>query len=80
MHAHDPEEMCRLGDKVIIRSCNKVSQIKNYYVRDILYMIPRYNFAMSKFLKYEKRALAYNQDLQENHIIRFKDFLREENI
>jgi small subunit ribosomal protein S17 len=61
---HDEEEMCRTGDKVVIRVCSPISKLKHYYVRNILWMIPRHNFTIDKFLQFEKRALLYNNNLR----------------
>ncbi len=35
-HCHDEEEYCRTGDKVVIRSCHKISNSKSYFVRNIV--------------------------------------------
>lgn len=61
---HDPEEMCKVGDKVVIRLCRPISKLKHYYIRNIVYMIPRQSFTIANMLQYEKRALAYNENLQ----------------
>jgi small subunit ribosomal protein S17 len=71
---HDEDEICRTGDKVVIRGCNPVSKIKHYYIRNIIWMVPRHNYTINKFLNFEKRALLYNQDLRNNFSASFADF------
>jgi small subunit ribosomal protein S17 len=61
---HDEEEICKVGDKVVIRGCHPVSKLKHYYIRNIVWMVPRHNFSIDKFLSYEKRALFYNDKLR----------------
>jgi small subunit ribosomal protein S17 len=39
--AHDEEEFCRVGDKVVIRACRPLSKTKRYYVRNVVKMFPR---------------------------------------
>ena len=68
-HVHDPFDMCRVGDRIYIKQCKRISPIKNYYVRNFFWMSPRMNFVISKFLPYEKEALVYNQKLQQNNIL-----------
>lgn len=71
---HDEDEICRTGDKVVIRSCAPVSKLKHYYVRNIVWMVPRHNFTLNKFLNFEKRALLYNQKLRNDFSSSFADF------
>ena len=61
---HDEEEICKTGDKVVIKVCQPVSKLKHYYVKSIVWMIPRHNFTIDKFLQFEKRALLYNNNLR----------------
>lgn len=68
-HVHDPLDMCRVGDKVYIHSCSKVSSIKHYYVRNFFRMSPRINFVISNYLPFEKDAIAYNLKLQQNSLL-----------
>ncbi len=38
---HDEEEYCKVGDKVVIRSCRPISKSKHYYVRNVVLPTPR---------------------------------------
>ena len=40
--AHDENEECRAGDRVIIRETKKMSRKKAYYVRNIVWENPRH--------------------------------------
>ena len=40
---HDEENFCRSGDKIIMRSCRKLTGRKNYYVRSIVKHVGRQN-------------------------------------
>ena len=64
-HCHDEENYCRTGDKVIIKSCRKMSAIKHYYVRNIVLATGRQNMNMKDMSQYELDALEYNRDLRE---------------
>ena len=66
-HCHDEFEEACVGDKVIIRSCLKVSPIKSFYVRSIVLPIGRNSFYQGKFSKDELDALEYNQKLRDNY-------------
>ncbi len=71
---HDEDEICRTGDKVVIRICNPISKLKHYYVRNVVWMIPRHNYSINKFLNFEKRALLYNQNLRNEYSASLADF------
>ena len=72
LQVHDPYQMGRVGDRVFIRACPKISTTKNYILRNFFIMSPRMNFSVDKFLIFEQEALVYNQKLQEEDIIEFK--------
>merc|ERR1712086_681322 len=57
MHVHDPDNYCRTGDKAIIRSCRKVSNLKTWYVRNIVWAAGRQNLFVKDMTRYEKDAL-----------------------
>jgi small subunit ribosomal protein S17 len=61
---HDEDEICKTGDKVVIRLCRPVSTLKHYYIRNIIWMVPRHNFTINKYLNMEKRALYFNEQLR----------------
>jgi small subunit ribosomal protein S17 len=61
---HDEDDICKTGDKVVIRSCRPISTLKHYYVRNIVWMVPRHNFTLNKFLNFEKRALLFNEGVR----------------
>ena len=61
LHCHDPENYCRIGDKVVIAKCRKIAKIKNYYVRNIVLATGRQNFYTKDMTKYEKNAMEYNR-------------------
>ena len=63
-HCHDEENYCRTGDKVIIRSCRKLSATKYFYVRNIVLATGRQHLTTSEMSKYEKDALNYNRKLR----------------
>ncbi len=69
-HAHDEDEYCRTGDKVVIRySGKKVSPIKYYYVRNVVLPIGRHHaYDQKDISQYEKEAINYNEQLRENSI------------
>ena len=71
---HDPHHLGRVGDKVFIRACHKISNTKHYFLRNFFIMSPRMNFSINKFLVYEQEALAYNQNLQNGDLIEFRSF------
>lgn len=37
-HAHDEEEFCKIGDKVVIQSCRPLSKLKRYFIRNVVVM------------------------------------------
>jgi hypothetical protein len=42
---HDEENFCRVGDKVVIKSCGgQVSSQKSYYVRNVVKQFPRNDY------------------------------------
>jgi small subunit ribosomal protein S17 len=61
---HDEDEICKTGDKVVIRVCRPISKLKHYYIRNIVWMVPRQNFTLNKFLNFEKRALLFNEGVR----------------
>ncbi len=63
-HAHDEEEFCRTGDKVVISQCRKLSTLKHYYVRNIVLPIGRQNISGEPATQYEADALDYNEALR----------------
>ncbi len=71
-HIHDPYDMCRVGDKIYIKKCKKISPIKYYYVRNFFWMSPRINFVVGKMMPFEKEALIFNEKLQKNKLLSFK--------
>ncbi len=75
---HDEEEICKTGDKVVIKVCQPISKLKHYYIRNIVWMLPRHNFTIDKFLKFEKRALLYNNNLRNS--VDIQDFTGNEKI
>ena len=34
IHAHDPENKCKIGDKVVIEECRPISKTKSWIVTD----------------------------------------------
>ena len=52
-HAHDEENFCKTGDKVVLRACRKMSPIKHYYVRNIVKPIGRMNLTGVASTQYE---------------------------
>ena len=40
-HAHDEEEFCQTGDKVIVRFGRSFSKTKKYYVRNVILPVGR---------------------------------------
>lgn len=75
---HDSDEICKTGDKVVIRGCQPISKLKHYYIRNIVWMVPRHNFTIDKFLNFEKRALMYNNNLRNS--IEIENFKGNEKI
>ncbi len=63
---HDEDNICKMGDKVVIRVCQPLSKLKHYYIRNIVWMVPRHNFTIDSFLNFEKRALLYNKNLRDS--------------
>jgi small subunit ribosomal protein S17 len=75
---HDQDEICKTGDKVVIKGCQPISKLKHYYIRNIVWMIPRHNFTVDKFLNFEKRAMLYNNELR--HSIDLPNFSEKEKL
>jgi small subunit ribosomal protein S17 len=75
---HDQDEICRTGDKVIIKVCHPLSKLKHYYIRNLIWMTPRHNFTVDKFLNFEKRAMLYNTSIR--NASDFQDFTGEEKV
>lgn len=63
-HVHDEEGYCRTGDKVVIRQCRKLSNIKYYYVRNVVLPVGRHNIYEKDISQYEREAIKYNEDLR----------------
>ena len=63
-HCHDEEEYCRSGDKVVVRQCKKISNIKYYYVRNVVLPVGRHNIYEKDISQYEKEAIKYNEELR----------------
>ena len=63
-HCHDEENYCRTGDKVIIQSCRKLAKSKHFFVRNIVLAAGRQNFYTKDMTKYERDAIAYNEQLR----------------
>jgi hypothetical protein len=63
-HAHDEEEFCKTGDKVVISACRKLSSTKHYYVRNIVKPMVRQNLSGEPETQYEQDALDYNKELR----------------
>ena len=63
-HAHDGEEFCETGDKVVIRRCRKLSSIKHYFVRNIVLPVARQNLTGEPLTQYEADAIEYNEELR----------------
>eukprot|EP00806_Schmidingerella_arcuata_P006581 Macronucleus_6996.p1 GENE.Macronucleus_6996~~Macronucleus_6996.p1 ORF type:complete len:144 (+),score=36.99 Macronucleus_6996:1-432(+) len=61
---HDEENFCRTGDKVVIRSCRKMTAKKHYYVRNIIKHVGRQNVSGKPQTQYEQHALDYNEQLR----------------
>lgn len=73
LQVHDPYQMGRVGDRVFIKTCHKIANTKNYFLKNFFIMSPRMNFSIDKMLVFEQEAIAYNQKLQEEDIIEFKN-------
>ena len=65
-HCHDPDEFWWVGDKVIIRQCLKLSNIKYFYVRNVVLPIGRNSFYAGKLSKDEIDAISYNEELRKS--------------
>ena len=77
---HDEEEICRIGDKVVIKGCLPVSSRKYYYIRNLIWMVPRQNFYYKDLLSFEKRAIMFNQNLRKTHQFTLADFNENDQI
>ena len=60
LHAHDEDEYCRSGDKVVIRTCKKMSPIKYYFVRNIVLPVGRHNIYEKDLSSFETEQMDYN--------------------
>lgn len=74
IHAHDPYEMCRLGDKVCIKQCTKISSLKHHYVRNFFEMTNRISFNINDMLQYEKQAILDNEELRKKSTVALNNF------
>ena len=63
-HVHDPDDYCRIGDKVVIKNFGGVSGLKHYYVRNVVLPTGRHNYYSTGFSKDEKEAIVYNENLR----------------
>lgn len=61
---HDDEEYCRSGDKVVIKTCKKLSNSKYYFVRNVVLPVGRHNLYEKDMSKDEKEAMKYNEELR----------------
>ena len=52
--AHDEEEFCIVGDKVVIKLCRPISKTKRFFVRNIVKPFPR---------EYHLLELPFNQKI-----------------
>jgi ribosomal protein S17 len=75
---HDEKELGRVGDKVVIRTCFPVSNLKHYYLKYFVWMSPRQNFVVKDFLQFEKDALLYNDKLRNKNPTKLASFKTNE--
>ena len=67
-HCHDEDEYCRTGDKVVIRFCKKISDLKYYYVRNVVLPIGRHQtYEQNTLSNYEKDQINYNEELRNSY-------------
>jgi small subunit ribosomal protein S17 len=66
-HAHDPENFCHIGDKVVIKTCKKLSPIKHYFVRNIVLPIGR-PVSLNSISLDEIEAIKYNNKLRSSSL------------
>ena len=78
IHVHDPFEMSRLGDKVYIRFCGKISTTKSYFIKSYFNMAPRISTSIQELMPYEKQALVENEELRNNSFITLNNFFDTE--
>ena len=67
-HCHDEFNECRIGDKVVIKCKRGISNIKHFYVRQVVLPIGRHNYYATGFSQDEKEAMAYNEKLRREKI------------
>eukprot|EP00826_Nyctotherus_ovalis_P062205 TRINITY_DN8960_c0_g1_i6.p1 TRINITY_DN8960_c0_g1~~TRINITY_DN8960_c0_g1_i6.p1 ORF type:complete len:140 (+),score=45.56 TRINITY_DN8960_c0_g1_i6:161-580(+) len=72
IHCHDEINYCVVGDKVVIRSCDKLSRIKAYYVRNVVLPIGRNNCFLKRVSTEEMSAMKSNERLRANRLERYK--------
>ena len=61
-----------MGDKVVIRQApQKISNIKSYYVRNIVRPVGRHNYYESLLPKDEREAIEYNEGLRKSYLKSF---------
>ena len=78
IHAHDPFDICKLGDKVSVTRCNKMSSSKAYYIKKIFEMAPRMNVSIKHYTHYEKQALLQNEKLRNTSNLTLINFFDSE--
>lgn len=78
IHVHDPFEICKLGDKVSVHSCNKISSMKAYFIKNIFEMAPRMNVSIKHYTHYEKQALLQNEKLRATSSLTLNNFFDTE--
>mmetsp|Transcript_28461 Transcript_28461/g.25190 ORF Transcript_28461/g.25190 Transcript_28461/m.25190 type:complete len:136 (+) Transcript_28461:12-419(+) len=66
-HCHDEFEEACVGDKVVIRSCKRLSPRKFTYVKQIILPIGRNAFYAGKFTKDEVDAVDFNENLRNQY-------------
>ena len=63
-HCHDPENYCVIGDKVVIKACDKLSPTKYYYIRNVVLPMGRNNCYSKNVSKDEIAAMKFNEALR----------------
>ena len=72
IHCHDEINYCAIGDKVVIRACQKLSRIKAHYVRNVVLPMGRHNCFLKRVSTEEMAAMKYNENLRNRMLRRHK--------
>lgn len=70
-HCHDGDNYCVTGDKVVIRSCPRMTPIKHFHIRNVVLPMGRNNCYSKNISRDEIAAMKFNEALREKKKARY---------